>query len=124
MPLPDAVDEIKDVQKGLGDRHGPIHPLVALLQAAEGQGLALEVDTVGREFQRLRDAAARIEERQAERANHTGGTVGGFAERVAFASGEVEAVPLASWRCMADEAMHGTPAAGGRSEQHRFTQYA
>src|SRR5882724_12283626 len=94
MSLPDAVDEIEDVQKGFGDRHGTIDILTALLQAAEGESLALEVDAVGRELQCFRDVAARVEEYQAERADHAGGIVGGLAERVAFAGGKVEAVPL------------------------------
>jgi len=52
------VDEIEDVQKGFGDRHGTIDILTALLSSCGSESLALEVDAVGRELQCFRDVAA------------------------------------------------------------------
>lgn len=66
LGLPDIVHQIESIEQSPRNRHGAIHALTALLECFEDDQSAGEVHAVGRQRERLRNAAAGKRQHAAE----------------------------------------------------------
>ena len=86
--------EVKLIEKTGRHRHGPVDAAAALFQRLDGEGLAGQIDALGRERQSLADPAAAVMQHGAEGAHRTRRFRGGTHEGPPLVGGQIEAFAL------------------------------
>ncbi len=77
-----------------GHWHGPVNTPAAFLEGFEDDGLAGEIEALGRECQRFGDTAAGVMQNEAKGAHLARGDLGRIEEGRALLTGQIQAVAL------------------------------